>query len=192
VLYYGDEIGMGDNIWLGDRDSVRTPMQWSADRNAGFSAADPGKLCLPLVVDHAVGHQLVNVAGQMSDPASLLNWNRRMLAARRRHPAFGVGDFEELAVANPSVLAYVREWTDHDGRTDTVLCVNNLSRFVQPAELDLSRWAGRHVVEILGGVDFPGPHTDPYLLTLPGHTFYWFALVAPGDLHPASTNSEET
>jgi maltose alpha-D-glucosyltransferase/alpha-amylase len=190
VLYYGDEIGMGDNIWLGDRDSVRTPMQWSADRNAGFSTGESGRLCLPLVVDALVGHQLVNVEAQKADPASLLNFNRRMLAARRRHPAFGVGGFRELTAANPSVLAYLREWSRPDGRVDTLLCVNNLSRFVQPVELDLSRWAGHHLIEVLGGVEFPAPGTEPYLFTLPGHAFYWFALAPAGDAPRANLTRE--
>src|SRR5699024_8867564 len=126
-----DEIGMGDNIWLGDRDAVRTPMQWSPDRNAGFSRANPGKLCLPTVQDPDFGYQRVNVESQLDDPSSLLHWTRRMIQIRKRHPCFGLGEFCDLGGSNPSVLSYVRRshHTDEEGVgvTDTVLCVNNLS-----------------------------------------------------------------
>ncbi|MDQ1695005.1 MAG: maltose alpha-D-glucosyltransferase / alpha-amylase [Frankiaceae bacterium] len=171
VLYYGDEIGMGDNIYLGDRDGVRTPMQWTPDRNAGFSTTDPQRLYLPLIMDPVYGYQVINVEGQMRSSTSLLHWTRRMIDVRKRHPTFGMGSYEELSASNPSVLAFVREFGD-----DVVLCVNNLSRFAQPVELDLRRFEGRTPVELAGGVHFPRVGELPYLLTLPGHGFYWFQL----------------
>ncbi|MEC3895020.1 maltose alpha-D-glucosyltransferase [Nocardiopsis alba] len=171
VLYYGDEIGMGDNIWLGDRDAVRTPMQWSADRNAGFSKGDPARLYLPLIMDPVYGYQALNVESQRENPGSLLNWTRRMIQIRKRHPVFGTGEFTELNATNPSVLAFIREHGD-----DRMLCVNNLSRFPQPVELDLSRYAGVRPVECVGGVRFPEIGDSAYPLTLPGHGFYWFQL----------------
>ncbi|GHD22619.1 trehalose synthase [Nocardiopsis kunsanensis] len=171
VLYYGDEIGMGDNIWLGDRDAVRTPMQWSSDRNAGFSKSDPGRLYLPLVLDPIYGYQAVNVEAQVDNPGSLLHWTRRMIQIRKRHPVFGTGAYSELDATNPSVLAFLREDGD-----DRMLCVNNLSKYPQPVELDLSRHAGVSPVECVGGARFPEVGELPYLLTLPGHGFYWFQL----------------
>ena len=180
VLYYGDEIGMGDNIWLGDRDGVRTPMQWTPDRNAGFSTCDPGRLYLPVIMDSVYGYQAVNVEAQMRSPQSLLNWSRRMIHVRREHPAFGLGDFAELDSSNPSVLAYRRHYAgDQHTEKDLVICVNNMSRFPQPVELDLSEHAGHVPVELTGGVRFPPVGELPYLLTLPGHGFYWFQLVPP-------------
>jgi maltose alpha-D-glucosyltransferase/alpha-amylase len=137
VLYYGDEIGMGDNIWLGDRDGVRTPMQWTPDRNAGFSTGDPGRLTLPVVMDAVYGYQVTNVESQLTNTSSLLHWTRRMIEIRKQNPAFGLGDFTDLGGSNPSVLSYVRVFGD-----DVVLCVNNLSRFPQPVELDLRRFEG--------------------------------------------------
>jgi maltose alpha-D-glucosyltransferase/alpha-amylase len=171
VLYYGDEIGMGDNIYLGDRDGVRTPMQWTPDRNAGFSQADPQRLYLPVIMDPVYGYQVINVEAQMRSSTSLLQWTRRMIETRKRHPTFGMGTFAELSSSNPSVLAFVREFGD-----DLVLCVNNLSRFAQPVELDLRRFEGCTPVELLGGVHFPRIGELSYLLTLPGHGFYWFQL----------------
>src|ERR1700712_5596112 len=179
VLYYGDEIGMGDNIWLGDRDGVRTPMQWTPDRNAGFSIATPGRLHLPPIQDPVFGYQRVNVETELDDSSSLLHWTRRMIQARKQHPCFGLGEFTDLGGSNPSVLSYVRESVDDDGNTDTVLCVNNLSRFPQPVELDLRRWEGVRPVELLGGVRFPEIGELPYLLTLGGYGFYWIRLPAP-------------
>jgi maltose alpha-D-glucosyltransferase/alpha-amylase len=176
VLYYGDEIGMGDNIWLGDRDGVRTPMQWTPDRNAGFSRATPGRLTLPPVQDPVYGYQRVNVETELDNPSSLLHWTRRMILARKRHAAFGLGEFIDLGGSNPTVLSYVREFVAPDGSTDTVLCVNNLSRFPQPVELDLRRWEGVVPVELLGGVRFPQVGELPYLLTLGGYGFYWIRL----------------
>jgi maltose alpha-D-glucosyltransferase / alpha-amylase len=174
VLYYGDEIGMGDNIYLGDRDGVRTPMQWNADRNAGFSTADPQQLYLPAILDPVYGYQAINVEAQMRSSSSLLNWTRKLIHIRKQHPVFGMGTYEELGSSNPSVLAFVREFGD-----DKVLCVNNLSRFPQPVELDLSRFQGSTPVELTGLVQFPAIGELPYLLSLPGHGFYWFALRAP-------------
>jgi maltose alpha-D-glucosyltransferase/alpha-amylase len=172
VLYYGDEIGMGDNIWLGDRDGVRTPMQWTPDRNAGFSTADPGRLTLPVVMDAVYGYQVTNVEAQSTNTSSLLHWTRRMIEVRKQNPAFGLGDFTDLGGSNPSVLSYVRAFGD-----DVVLCVNNLSRFPQPVELDLRRHEGSEPVELVGGVHFPLIGELPYLLTLAPHGFYWFRLV---------------
>ncbi|WP_433182255.1 maltose alpha-D-glucosyltransferase [Actinoallomurus sp. CA-150999] len=171
VIYYGDEIGMGDNIWLGDRDGVRTPMQWTPDRNAGFSKADPARLYLPAIMDPIYGYQAINVESQQNNTGSLLHWTRKMIEIRKRHPVFGVGDYTELTASNPSVLAFVRECGE-----DRVLCVNNLSRFPQPVELDLRRFEGVNPVECMGGVQFPPIGELPYLLTLPGHGFYWFLL----------------
>jgi maltose alpha-D-glucosyltransferase/alpha-amylase len=173
VLYYGDEIGMGDNIYLGDRDGVRTPMQWSPDRNAGFSTCDPARLYLPVLMDAVYGYQALNVEAEMRQNDSLLWWTKRMIEIRKRHPVFGLGTYEELSASNPSVLAYVREFGD-----DRVLCVANLSRFPQPVELDLRRFAGYRPVEMTGEVSFPNIGDLPYLLTLPGHGHYWFALTA--------------
>jgi maltose alpha-D-glucosyltransferase/alpha-amylase len=181
VLYYGDEIGMGDNIWLGDRDGVRTPMQWTPDRNGGFSSSDPQRLYLPPVMDPIYGYQSLNVEAQQRHPQSLLHWTRRMIEIRKRHPVFGLGAYDELNSSNPSVLAFVREHDattasqEHDA-TDRILCVNNLSRFPQPVELDLRRFIGVTPVECMGGVTFPPIGELPYLLTLPGHGFYWFQL----------------
>jgi maltose alpha-D-glucosyltransferase/alpha-amylase len=176
VLYYGDEIGMGDNIWLGDRDGVRTPMQWTPDRNAGFSRCDPGRLYLPVIMDPVYGYQGLNVEAQQNNPGSLLHWTRKMIEIRKRHPVFGHGSYVELSASNPSVLAFMREFGD-----DRVLCVNNLSRFPQPVELDLRRFEGSMPIECMGGVQFPPIGELPYLLTLPGHGFYWFLLPPVSD-----------
>jgi maltose alpha-D-glucosyltransferase/alpha-amylase len=173
VLYYGDEIGMGDNIYLGDRDGVRTPMQWSPDRNAGFSTCDPQRLYLPVIMDPIYGYQALNVEAETRDTNSLLHWTRRMIEVRKRHPAFGQGTYTEIGSANPCILAYVREFGD-----DLVLCVNNLSRFAQPVQLDLRRFEGCVPVELLGGVHFPPVGELPYLLTLAGHGFYWFRITS--------------
>jgi maltose alpha-D-glucosyltransferase / alpha-amylase len=182
VLYYGDEIGMGDNIWLGDRDGVRTPMQWTSDRNAGFSGCDPARLYLPVIMDPIYGYQALNVEAQERNPGSLLHWTRRMIEIRKRHPVFGRGGYEELNSSNPSVLAFVREYQPPDAEAeeiDTILCVNNLSRFPQPVELDLRRFRGITPIECMGGVVFPPIGELTYLLTLPGHGFYWFQLPPP-------------
>jgi maltose alpha-D-glucosyltransferase/alpha-amylase len=171
VLYYGDEIGMGDNIYLGDRDGVRTPMQWTGDRNAGFSGADPARLYLPVLLDAVYGYQALNVEAQTRNPTSFLWWTKRMIEVRKAHPVFGRGTFSELGGSNPSVLAFVRELND-----DRVLCVNNLSRFAQYTELDLRRFEGMVPVELLGGVHFPRIGELPYLLTVAPHGSYWFSL----------------
>ena len=189
VLYYGDEIGMGDNIWLGDRDGVRTPMQWTPDRNAGFSGCDPARLYLPLLMDPNYGFQALNVEAQQKNSGSLLHWTKRMIEIRKRHPVFGLGRYEELGSSNPSVLAFVREYTEPGAGTegaDQILCVNNLSRFPQPVELDLRRFKGVTPVECMGGVTFPPIGDFSYLLTLPGHGFYWFQLPpVPDRIEPA-------
>ena len=171
ILYYGDEIGMGDNIYLGDRDGVRTPMQWTADRNGGFSRSDFAQLYLPPLMDPVYGYAACNVEGQMRNQSSLLHWMRRFIAVRQRHPVFGEGSFEALEASNPSVFAFLRILGD-----DVILCVNNLSRFAQPVELDLRHFAGSHPVELVGRVHFPPVGELPYFLTLSPHAFYWFRL----------------
>ena len=232
VLYYGDEIGMGDNIYLGDRDGVRTPMQWAPDRNAGFSRADFARLYLPPLMDPVYGYQSVNVEAQMRNPSSLLHWMRRMLEVRRQHPVFGTGSIEIVSTDNPSVLAYIRVPAGGGGAPpagtplpatrapsapvpaatvpgparasraraakpspakpspappspeaatepgDAVLCVSNLSRFAQPAQLPLQRWEGMTPVELVGRTPFPPIGELPYFVTLPPYGFYWFGLVA--------------
>ena len=175
VIYYGDEIGMGDNIHLGDRDGVRTPMQWSVDRNGGFSRVDPAALVLPPIMDPIYGFQAVNVEAQSGDPHSLLNWMRRMLAVRKSHHAFGRGAQRFLYPTNRKVLAYLRE-LDDDEHAETILCVSNLSRTAQAVEVDLSSFSGRVPVDIVGGSVFPAIGHVPYLFTLPPYAFYWFAL----------------
>ncbi|GGC53599.1 alpha-amylase [Siccirubricoccus deserti] len=186
VIYYGDEIGMGDNIFLRDRDGVRTPMQWSPDRNGGFSKADPAALVLPPLQDALYGFPAVNVETQARDPHSLLNWMRRMLSVRKRSQAFGRGAMRLLYPANRKVLAYLREYEG-----DTILCVFNLSRSAQAVELDLAGWAGRVPVEMLGGTGFPPIGQLPYLLTLPPYGFYWFVLAVEQALPPWHTPSPE-
>ena len=180
ILYYGDEIGMGDNIYLGDRDGVRTPMQWRPERNAGFSRADPQRLYLPPVMDAVYGYEAVNVEAQQRDPSSLLNWTRRMLAVRAaisRRSAAARSTF--LKPGNRKILAYLREHGD-----EIILCVANLARSAQPVELDLARFKGRVPVEMMGRTPFPPIGDLPYLLTLAGHGFLWFRLAA-GEEVPA-------
>tara|TARA_R110002072_G_scaffold302681_5_gene487305 strand:- start:505 stop:3465 length:2961 start_codon:yes stop_codon:yes gene_type:complete len=171
VLYYGDEIGMGDNIFLGDRDGVRTPMQWSPDRNGGFSKADPASLTLPPIQDPLYGYEAANVEAQERDRHSLLNWIKRMLAVRKDHHTFGRGSQTFLRPANRRILAYLRQ---HEG--ETILCVANLSRTAQAVELDLHEFEGRVPVELTGGTTFPKLGKLPYLLTLPPYGFLWFEL----------------
>lgn len=178
TLYYGDELGMGDNIYLGDRDGVRTPMQWSPDRNGGFSRADPQRLVLPPIMDPLYGYQTVNVEAQSHDPHSLLNWTRRMLAVRKQQKAFGRGSLRTLTPSNRRILAYIREYTDADGNTEVILCVANVSRAAQAAELELSQFADKVPVEMLGGSAFPPIGQLPFLLTLPPYAFYWFLLAS--------------
>jgi maltose alpha-D-glucosyltransferase/alpha-amylase len=176
VIYYGDEIGMGDNIYLGDRHGVRTPMQWSPDRNGGFSRADPASLVLPLIMDPIYGFEAVNVEAQARDPHSLLNWHRRILAVRRRHRAFGRGRLRFLYPANRKILAFLREYKGAGSEEQTILCVCNLARTAEAVELDLSTFAGRVPVDLVGGSAFPPIGQLTYLLTLPPHAFYWFSL----------------
>jgi maltose alpha-D-glucosyltransferase/alpha-amylase len=171
IIYYGDEIGMGDNVYLGDRNGVRTPMQWSDDRNAGFSSADPGAIYLPVVTDPAYHYQAVNVAAQEKDAASLLNTMRRLIAARRRSPVFGRGTIEFLRPRNQAVLAYLRAWRD-----ETLLVVANLSARTQPVELDLAAHEGSIPVEMLGGSRFPAIGRAPYFVSLGPHGYCWFRL----------------
>ncbi|WP_063912619.1 maltose alpha-D-glucosyltransferase [Pseudomonas sp. p21] len=178
TLYYGDELGMGDNIYLGDRDGVRTPMQWSPDRNGGFSRADPQRLVLPPIMDPLYGYQTVNVEAQANDPHSLLNWTRRMLAVRKQQKAFGRGSLRTLTPNNRRILAYLREYTDAAGNTEVILCVANVSRAAQAAELELSQYADKVPVEMLGGSAFPPIGQLPFLLTLPPYAFYWFLLAS--------------
>ncbi len=174
VLYYGDEIGMGDNIYLGDRDGVRTPMQWRAERNAGFSRAEPQRLYMQPIMDAIYGYEAVNVEAQSASPSSLLNWMRRMLATRKGFVAFGRGTLVFLRPSNRKILAYLRE---HDG--ETVLCVANLSRSAQPLALDLVRFKGRVPIELMGHTTFPAIGDAPYLLSLDGYGFFWFRLAMP-------------
>jgi maltose alpha-D-glucosyltransferase/alpha-amylase len=176
VIYYGDEIAMGDNIHLGDRDGVRTPMQWSPDRNGGFSRCDPAALVLPPIMDPLYGYGSVNVEAQSRNPHSLLNWMRRMLAVRSRHPAFGRGKLTLLYPKNRKVLAYLREYKD-----DLLLCVANVAHSPQAVELELSQFTGRVPVELNAGSAFPPIGELTYLLTLPPYGFYWFALETASD-----------
>jgi maltose alpha-D-glucosyltransferase / alpha-amylase len=176
MIYYGDEIGMGDNVYLGDRDGVRTPMQWRPDRNAGFSSADPQRLYLPPIMDPVYGYLAVNVEAQARETSSLLNWMRRMLAARKLHKAFGRGTLTFLRPINRKILAYLREYED-----ELLLCVVNLARAAQPVELDLSMHKGLIPIEVMGRASFPSIGDAPYLLTLPGHGFMWFRLAKGGE-----------
>jgi maltose alpha-D-glucosyltransferase / alpha-amylase len=171
IIYYGDEIGMGDNFYLGDRNGVRTPMQWSPDRNAGFSRADPQQLYLPPIMDPIYGYEAVNVEAQTRDRSSLLNWMRRMLAVRKTSQAFGRGTLRFIRPGNRKVLVYLRQYLD-----DTILCVANLSRTAQPVEIDLAEHKGSIPIELLGRTPFPPVGELPYLLTLPAYGFYWFRL----------------
>jgi maltose alpha-D-glucosyltransferase/alpha-amylase len=171
VLYYGDEIGMGDNIFLGDRNGVRTPMQWSADRNAGFSRANRQRLYLPVITDPEYHYETVNVEAQSQNPHSLLSWMKRLIALRKRHRAFGRGTLELLRPENRKVLAYVRRY-----ESEQILCIANLSRFLQAVELDLSKWKGLVPVELFSGNEMPVVGEGPYFLTLGPHSFYWFSL----------------
>lgn len=190
VIYYGDEIGMGDNIHLGDRDGVRTPMQWSIDRNGGFSRADPAALVLPPIMDPMYGFQAVNVEAQAADPHSLLNWMRRMLAVRKRFRSFGRGALRFLYPGNRKVLAYLRELAE-EGNRETILCVCNLSRSAQAVELDLSSYVTRVPVDMVGGSSFPPIGQLPYLLTLPPYGFFWFLLAAEAQMPAWHTPAPE-
>jgi maltose alpha-D-glucosyltransferase/alpha-amylase len=171
IVYYGDELGMGDNMYLGDRNGVRTPMQWTSDRNAGFSRADPARLYSPVIMDAIYGYQSVNVEAQQLDSSSMLQWTKNLIGLRKLFDAFGTGALEMLHPANRKVLAYIRR-----DKRDTILCVANLARSVQPVELDLSAYAGAVPVEMLGYNDFPVIGQAPYFLTLGPYGFYWFEL----------------
>jgi maltose alpha-D-glucosyltransferase/alpha-amylase len=171
VIYYGDEIGMGDNIFLGDRNGVRTPMQWSADRNAGFSRANRQRLYLPVVTDPEYHYESVNVEAQHQNPHSLLSWMKRLIALRKRHRAFGRGSLELLRPENRKVLAFVRRY-----ESEQILCIANLSRFLQVVDLDLSKWKGMVPMELFGATDLPVIGEAPYFLTLGPHSFFWFSL----------------
>jgi maltose alpha-D-glucosyltransferase/alpha-amylase len=188
VLYYGDEIGMGDNVFLGDRNGVRTPMQWSADRNAGFSRANPQRLILPIIIDPEYHYEAINVEAHQNNPNSLLWWTKRLIALRKQFQAFGRGTLEFFTPANFRVLAFVRELRDAAGNaTETVLVVANLSRFPQYVEMDLSKFKGMRPLELFGHTEFPAIGELPYLLTLPGYAFYWFSLEPP----PSGGGEEE-
>ncbi len=171
IIYYGDEIGMGDNIYIGDRNGVRTPMQWSLDRNAGFSRADPQRLYLPLIMDPIYGFQAVNAEAQARDPSSLLNWTRKLLAVRRQFHCFGRGTLEFVRPQNRKVFAYIRRY-----QNEIVLCVANLSQTAQAVELELSQYKGLVPVELMGRNAFPPIGDLPYFLTLPAHGFFWLLL----------------
>jgi maltose alpha-D-glucosyltransferase/alpha-amylase len=171
IIYYGDEIGMGDNIYLGDRNGVRTPMQWTPDRNAGFSRADPARLFAPVIMDPVYGYEALNVEAQERSPWSLLNWMKRLIALRKRHRTFGRGSIRFLAPTNRKVLAYIREYEG-----ETILCVANLSRHVQAAELDLRAFNGRVPTEMVGETEFPRIGELPYFVTFSPYGFYWFLL----------------
>ena len=176
VLYYGDEVGMGDNVYLGDRDGVRTPMQWTGDRNGGFSSADFAKLYAPPSMDPVYGFQAVNVEAQLRTPSSLLRWTRRFISLRKEHPVFGLGSYEPLRPANRRIFAHLRRY-----ERDVVLCVHNVARSAQAVELDLSEFEGYHPIEMFGRSRFPRVGQLPYLLTLGPRGFYWFTLVEDED-----------
>jgi maltose alpha-D-glucosyltransferase/alpha-amylase len=182
VIYYGDEIGMGENIFLGDRNGVRTPMQWSADKNAGFSRANPQMLYLPINLDPENHYEAVNVEVQEQNRHSLLWWMRQLIALRKRWKSFSLGTFEFLHPENRKVLAYVRRYEN-----ECVLAVANLSRFVQPVELDLSAFQSRVPVELFGRNEFPVITDKPYFLTLGPHSFYWFSLEAKASAQAQSS-----
>ncbi|GHG96306.1 maltose alpha-D-glucosyltransferase [Comamonas sp. JC664] len=174
VLYYGDEIGMGDNIYLGDRNGVRTPMQWTGDRNAGFSRADYSRLYAPVIADPVYGYQSINVEAQERVKSSLLHWVKRMIRIRQRYPVFSLGNLRFLQTENRKVMAFVRQW---EGQTVLVVC--NLSRFAQPAVLDLREWEGTVPVELIGETPFPRVSELPYQLSMGPYMFLWFRLDQP-------------
>src|SRR3712207_1046739 len=171
IIYYGDEIGMGDNVYLGDRNGVRTPMQWNASWNAGFSEADSAALYSPIIVDPPYGYQGINVVAAERTQTSLLRWMRRLIHVRKQYRAFGRGTFEVLHPSNRKALVYLRQYED-----ETILCVNNLSRYAQAVELDLRRFNGNVPIELWSLAPFPAIGEWPYLLTLGPHTFFWFRL----------------
>jgi len=174
IMYYGDEIGMGDNVHLGDRNGVRTPMQWSADRNAGFSRANPQKLFLPAIIDPEYHFEAINVESQLANPSSLLWWTKRMIALRKRYPVFGTGEIRFLQPSNARVLVFTRTSAEH-----TILVVANLSRFVQPVEAPLAEFEGLQPVELFGKATFPVIGRTPYFFSMGPHAFFWFLLEKP-------------
>ncbi len=176
ILYYGDEIGMGDNIYLGDRNGVRTPMQWNADRNAGFSRVTPARLFNPVIMDPIYGYATINVEAQQTDPSSLLSWMRNMIALRKIFRVFGRGSIEFLNPENKKILAYLRRMENEE-----ILCVANLSRFPQPVALDLAQFDGMKPIEMMGYVEFPAIGKQPYPLNLGAYDFLWFELHKPTD-----------
>jgi maltose alpha-D-glucosyltransferase/alpha-amylase len=175
VLYYGDEIGMGDNIYLGDRNGVRTPMQWTGDRNAGFSRADPSRLYQAVLLDPIYHYHAINVEAQLRSSTSLLQWLRRLIRERKKHSVFGRGSLKFVPCENRRVVAYLREYQEQ-----TVLLVHNLSGFAQPAALDLRPYTGMFPVELLGNNAFPRIEEQPYFLSLGPYSFFWFRLERPG------------
>jgi maltose alpha-D-glucosyltransferase / alpha-amylase len=175
VIYYGDEIGMGDNVFLGDRDGVRTPMQWSPDRNAGFSSANPQTLFLPVIIDPEYHYEVVNVESRLNNRYSFLWWMKRIIALRRRFQSFGRGDMHFLEPRNKHILAFIRSLGN-----ERILVAANLSRFTQHVELDLSEYQGSMPVEVFGGSKFPEITQNPYALTMGPHSFYWFSLTSGG------------
>jgi maltose alpha-D-glucosyltransferase/alpha-amylase len=186
IIYYGDEIGMGDNIYLGDRNGVRTPMQWTPDRNGGFSRADPAQLFLPCIMDPVYGFSAVNVEAQSRSLSSLLNWTKRLIGVRKSTKVFGRGTLTFIRPANRAVLAYVRQLGD-----EAILCVANISRSAQAVELDMSAWKGRVPLEMLGRTRFPRIGELPYLVTLPPYGFFWFSLLQDADSVPETVLPRE-
>jgi maltose alpha-D-glucosyltransferase/alpha-amylase len=186
IIYYGDEIGMGDNIYLGDRNGVRTPMQWTPDRNGGFSRADPARLYLPPIMDPVYGYSAVNVEAQQRSLSSLLNWMKRLISVRKSTQVFGRGTLTFIRPRNRAVLAYVRQLGE-----EAILCVANISRTAQAVELDMSQWKGRIPQEMLGRTRFPRIGELPYLVTLPPYGFFWFSLTQEADQEPESTLPRE-
>ena len=186
IVYYGDEIGMGDNIYLGDRNGVRTPMQWSSDRNGGFSRADTARLFAPPIMDPVYGYQAINVEAQERYPFSLLNWMKRLIAMRKQHRVFGRGSLEFVGCSNRKVLAFLRR-----DEKETILVVANLSRNVQPTELDLTAFAGLIPIEMIGLTEFPRIADRPYFLTLGPYSAYWFSL-QPSSMQMAQRGAART
>jgi maltose alpha-D-glucosyltransferase / alpha-amylase len=172
ILYYGDEIGMGDNVYLGDRDGVRTPMQWTGDRNGGFSTGDFAQIYAPPSMDPVYGYAAVNVEAQLRTPTSQLRWMRRFIALRKEHPVFGLGEYKPLTPTNSRIFSHVRCHEE-----DVILCVHNLARSAQAVELDLSEYEGRYPEEMFGRSRFPRIGSLPYLLTLAPRGFFWFRLI---------------
>ncbi|NLF84458.1 MAG: maltose alpha-D-glucosyltransferase [Candidatus Gastranaerophilales bacterium] len=171
IIYYGDEIGMGDNIYLGDRNGVRTPMQWSPDRNAGFSMANPHQLYFPLIIDHVYGYQAINVESKSSQPSSILNFMKKMIAARKKYKALGRGTIEFIMPKNHKILTYVRSYED-----EKILCVVNLAKTAEFIDIDLSEFSGCKLVEVFGQSEFPEIDHQKYVFMMQPHSFFWFEI----------------